>query len=86
MQQEVKSIEPLPNRLVLFLNSDTSYHGVPGPTRKERKAVLWNFLQDSDKSVDLSKKRAMFVRRRNIDGDVVGRQAMARVVAGLNSK
>ena len=54
-------IEPIYNRLVVFRNSDTSYHGVP-VVNKYRKAITWSILKEGN-STDRSK--ALFVARPN---------------------
>ena len=56
-------LEPIYNRLVVFRNSDTSYHGVP-KVNKIRKMLSWSILSDSE-STDRTKAR--FLARPNID-------------------
>lgn len=60
-------IEPLNNRMVIFLNSDTSYHGVP-KNNTNRKMITFSTLTNN-KSYDRSK--ALFVSRKNIDSDEI---------------
>ena len=59
MSELIHEIEPINNRLVIFLNTDKSYHGVP-EVNFERKAILWSILKDG-KSEDRNK--ALFVSR-----------------------
>lgn len=53
-------IEPLNNRLVLFLNNDMSYHGVP-LVKSERKSITWSIL--SNKTAASNRSKALFVSR-----------------------
>ena len=55
----VHKIEPVENRLVIFSNTDKSYHGVP-EVKSERRSITWSILKDG-KSDDRSK--ALFVAR-----------------------
>ena len=59
MTECVHKINPINNRLVIFLNTDKSYHGVP-EVNFERRAILWSILKDAE-SEDRSK--ALFVSR-----------------------
>jgi len=59
MTECTHKIDPISNRLVVFLNSETSYHGVPD-VKKERRSITWSVLK-SGKSSDRSK--ALFVSR-----------------------
>tara|TARA_R100000995_G_C3483532_1_gene125578 strand:- start:444 stop:1169 length:726 start_codon:yes stop_codon:yes gene_type:complete len=53
MTEKIHEIEPINNRLLIFLNSETSHHGVPKVLSK-RKSVLFNYC-----SLDVNKtKRA----------------------------
>jgi hypothetical protein len=52
-------IEPISNRFVAFLNSDTSYHGVP-TVKSERKLITFSILAN-DSSTD--RYKALFVAR-----------------------
>jgi hypothetical protein len=55
----VHEIEPISNRFVAFVNSDTSYHGVP-TVKSERRLITFSILKN-DASTDRSK--ALFVAR-----------------------
>ena len=59
MTQCLHSIEPINNRLVIFLNTDKSYHGVP-EVNFERKAILWSILKDAEAE---DRNKALFVSR-----------------------
>lgn len=52
-------IEPISNRLVVFENSNTSYHGVPC-VKSDRRMLMWSILK-KEKITDRTK--AFFVRR-----------------------
>ena len=60
-------IEPLHNRMIIFLNTDKSYHGVP-INNAHRKMITFSTLT-SDLCYDRSK--ALFVSRKNIDSDEI---------------
>ena len=55
----VHEIEPINNRLVIFLNTDKSYHGVPA-VNFERRAILWSILKDAKAE---NRSKALFVSR-----------------------
>ena len=59
MKEKMHSIPPLYNRLVIFHNTDTSYHGVP-ETNNDRKMITWSMLKEE---VSLGDTRAKFVPR-----------------------
>ena len=59
VSQCIHKIEPLNNRLIMFQNSDTSYHGVP-VVKKDRKAILFSIMKDSNCS---NREFAEFVAR-----------------------
>lgn len=61
MTQCIHKIEPQNNRLVIFHNTDKSYHGVP-EVNFERKALLWSILKDADSD---NRTKALFVSRPN---------------------
>ena len=63
-------IEPISNRLVVFENSNTSYHGVPC-VKSERRMLMWSVLK---KEKSLNRTKALFVRR---PGDPVGIDSVA---------
>ena len=67
MTKCMHKIEPLDNRLVIFLNTDKSYHGVPS-VNFERRAILWSVLKN-EKAENRSK--ALFVSRPN-DPEEIG--------------
>jgi len=54
-------IEPTLNRLVAFVNSDTSFHGVP-IVKSERKAITFSILKDGETT---ERSKALFVARPN---------------------
>jgi len=54
-------IEPTSNRLVAFLNSDTSFHGVP-IVKSERKAITFSILKNGEVT---KRSKALFVARPN---------------------
>jgi hypothetical protein len=62
MKNCVHEIEPIDNRLVLFKNSNKSYHGVPS-VKSERKAITWSIA--SKLSPNSTRKKALFVKRPN---------------------
>ena len=66
MTECIHQIEPINNRLVMFQNSDTSYHGVP-LVKKDRKAILFSVMKDESCS---SRNFAQFVKRPE-DPDVI---------------
>ena len=59
MTKRIHQIEPINNRVVMFQNSDTSYHGVP-LVKKDRKAILFSVMKDASCS---SRNFAEFVSR-----------------------
>ena len=59
MKEKMHSIPPFYNRLVIFHNTDTSFHGVP-ETRNNRKMITWSMLNQKISSGDT---RAKFVQR-----------------------
>ena len=59
MKERVHEIEPIDNRLVVFQNTDTSYHGVP-KVCFERKALIFSVMKEAEAS---SRTKALFVRR-----------------------
>ena len=67
MQRCMHEIEPVNNRLVLFLNNDMSYHGVP-LVKSERKAITWSIL--SNKAASSPRSKALFVSRPQDDDAV----------------
>ena len=67
MKKCVHKIEPLENRLVLFLNSEKSYHGVP-LVKSERKSITWSI--NSVNSSLSERSKALFVTRPNDDPEI----------------
>ncbi len=59
LQNKVHEIEPLMNRMVLFLNSDTSYHGVP-KVNTLRRSITFSFLK---RGTAENRYKALFVKR-----------------------
>lgn len=59
MTECVHRIEPLPNRMVIFKCTDTSYHGVP-VVKKERRMMTFSILKDAPAT---ERYKAMFVAR-----------------------
>lgn len=59
MTKRVLEIEPLNNRFIIFLNSDTAYHGVP-VVKSERRAITFSILKDGMSS---GRTKALFVPR-----------------------
>lgn len=59
MQIKKHEIEPLDNRLVIFVNSETSYHGVP-KVLKERKSITFSIMSTNSSS---ERTKALFVAR-----------------------
>jgi len=73
MDKCVHRIEPINNRLVIFLNTDKSYHGVPD-VNFERKAVLWSILKNEKAD---NRSKALFVSRPN-DSDEINKLGQER--------
>jgi len=59
MTLKTHDIEPILNRMTIFLNSDTSYHGVP-IVKSERKVITFSILKDGLKT---ERHKALFVKR-----------------------
>jgi hypothetical protein len=57
--KKIYSLPPLGNRLIIFHNTDTSYHGVP-ITLTDRKMITLSFLKEAESS---GVTRARFVPR-----------------------
>lgn len=66
MTKREHEIEPINNRMVIFQNSDTSYHGVP-VVKKDRKAIVFSIMKKADSS---DRKFAEFVSRPQDSEDV----------------
>lgn len=74
MTECVHKIKPIDNRLVIFLNTDKSYHGVP-EVNFERRAIVWSILKDAELIENRSK--ALFVSRPN-DSDEISKLGKIR--------
>ncbi len=59
MTVKTHEIEPIDNRLIIFVNSETSYHGVP-KVLKERKAITFSIMSTNSSS---ERSKALFVAR-----------------------
>lgn len=59
MENRTHEIEPLDNRLVIFVNSETSYHGVPN-VKKDRRAITFSIMSTNSSS---ERSKALFVAR-----------------------
>lgn len=66
MSERTHEIAPINNRLVVFENSDTSYHGVPR-VEKDRTAITFSILKDQASS---GRKFAKFVGRPQDSQDI----------------
>jgi len=61
MTECVEKIEPLFNRVILFENTDTSYHGVP-EVNSYRNSFLLSYLKDTN-NFEETRPKALFVKR-----------------------
>ena len=59
MTKCTNSFAPINNRMVIFLNTDKSYHGVP-EVSAERKSITWSILKKGDVG---KRSKALFVSR-----------------------
>jgi Rps23 Pro-64 3,4-dihydroxylase Tpa1-like proline 4-hydroxylase len=59
MTIKTHDIEPINNRMVIFVNSETSFHGVP-KVLKERKAITFSIMSKNTSSI---RNKALFVSR-----------------------
>lgn len=75
MTIKTHDIEPILNRMTIFLNSDTSYHGVP-IVKSERKAITFSILKDGSKT---ERHKALFVKRPQ-DSDEVKIEGIKRSI------
>ena len=66
VQECVQKIQPLNNRLVIFLNTKTSYHGVP-KVDSNRKSITWSILK---KDSNETRTKALFVSRPQDDKQI----------------
>lgn len=69
----IHQIEPLFNRLVIFLNSDTAFHGVPNVIT-ERKMITFSILKKAEAT---KRSKALFVAR-PCDTNEVTKQGIER--------
>jgi len=74
MTEKTHEIEPIANRLTVFVNSDTSYHGVP-TVKSERKALTWSVLKSEQTT---KRTKALFVKR-PFDVDLVEIEGLDRL-------
>tara|TARA_B100001564_G_C20553180_1_gene630116 strand:+ start:300 stop:1031 length:732 start_codon:yes stop_codon:yes gene_type:complete len=81
MQSCLHEIEPKTNRLVIFKNSDTSYHGVP-KVSSLRKSITWSIMSTSESS---TRGKALFVKRPQ-DPSEVGDLGILRSKIGDNNE
>lgn len=75
MTECTNSISPINNRMVIFLNSDTSYHGVP-EVLSERRSITWSILKSGEVG---ERSKALFVSRPQ-DDDKVGELGKKRAL------
>lgn len=73
MSECVHKIAPRYNSAVIFLNSDTSYHGVPD-VNFERRAFTFSILKDAEAT---KRSKALFVARPN-DSEEVREEGLKR--------
>ncbi len=73
MKECIHRIAPKYNSAIIFLNSDTSYHGVPD-VNFERRAFTFSILKDAKSS---NRTKAHFVARPN-DSEEVRKQGLQR--------
>ena len=74
MSHRAHEIEPLDNRLLIFRNSNTSYHGVP-KVLSDRKAILFNYC--STDVEENARSKALFRGRPN-DSEYVDELGLLR--------
>tara|TARA_B100000287_G_scaffold434850_1_gene500652 strand:- start:2995 stop:3711 length:717 start_codon:yes stop_codon:yes gene_type:complete len=74
MTEKVIEVEPINNRFMVFLNSNTAYHGVP-LVKSERRAITFSILKDSNSD---GRTKALFVPREE-DSDEVKEVAKKRL-------
>jgi len=77
MKKCVEKIKPVFNRIVLFENTKTSYHGVP-EVNNYRKSFLISYLKDT-KDFRETRPKALFMKRPfEKDGKLIDKIAAAR--------
>ena len=74
MTERLHEIEPINNRLLIFLNSDTSHHGVP-KVLSERKSILFNYC--STDSNETERAKALF-KGRPSDSEYINKIGLLR--------
>lgn len=77
MQTRTHEIEPILNRMTIFLNSDTAYHGVP-TVKSNRRALTFSVLKNGDVG---KRSKALFVKR-PIDSEEIGALGAERAKIG----
>lgn len=75
MTKCVHQIEPLFNRMVIFLNSDTAYHGVP-KVLSARKMITFSILKEGEST---NRSKALFVPR-PWDDEKIKQQGLERSI------
>jgi len=73
MTLKTHDIEPIYNRMTIFLNSDTSFHGVP-IVKTDRKAITFSILKEGTNN---QRTKALFVKRPQ-DPDSVQEEGVKR--------
>tara|TARA_Y100001963_G_scaffold109113_1_gene150799 strand:+ start:771 stop:1490 length:720 start_codon:yes stop_codon:yes gene_type:complete len=66
VSERVHEIEPINNRFVIFLNSDTANHGVP-VVKSERRSITFSILKDANSN---GRTKALFKARKEDDKKV----------------
>ena len=66
MTQMIHEVEPIHNRMVIFLNTDKSYHGVPN-TKSNRKMLTFSLLKEGEAT---ERFKALFIARPDDDPEV----------------
>lgn len=73
MTTKIHEIEPILNRMTIFVNSDTAYHGVP-LVKSTRRALTFSVLKDG---VTGTRSKALFVKRPQ-DSDEIEKVGLER--------
>ena len=74
MTKRTHEIEPINNRFIIFLNSNTANHGVP-LVKSERRAIIFSILKDGNSD---GRTKALFIPREE-DSDEVKDVAKKRL-------
>ena len=77
MKTRTHEIEPISNRMTIFLNSDTAYHGVP-LVKSTRRALTFSVLKEGNVG---KRSKALFVKRPS-DPDYIGELGTERAFIG----